>query len=199
MLRNRQLGLFDRTKACCATLTTTTIVRICASRHIPTHAIRPQHSHPKPLRLYTRPLTTASARRPESRHTRLPVARRFGRSSSLTVRFTLPRLVRRSLLWHWRFLSVGPLNRWCMGSGGRSAKEPLQYGSAVTAERSAQRGHEAGSILGEQCGCHRDGLQWHEQHDWVLPGKTRHDQQRHGWRIERRTLQEHEGDTAYGH
>jgi hypothetical protein len=85
-----------------------------------------------------------------------------------------------------------------MGSFGRPAKEPVEHAPTVTAERRVECGDPAGAVLGEQRRRHRDGVQRYEQHNWLLPRKARHDEQRNGRRIKWSDFQEHEGTTANG-
>jgi hypothetical protein len=86
-----------------------------------------------------------------------------------------------------------------MGSSRGTAKEPAEHAPAVANQRRAQRDNTARTFSRKQRGCYSYGVQWSEQHYWLLPGQTRYEQQRGGGRIERRAVQEHKRDEADGH
>ena len=85
-----------------------------------------------------------------------------------------------------------------MGTSGRTAEEPTEHGTAVTAERRAKRGDAARTVLGKQRRSDRDGVQRNEQHDWLLPREARYDKQHCSGRVERGLVQEHKRDQADG-
>jgi len=86
-----------------------------------------------------------------------------------------------------------------VGTSRGPAKEPTQHAPAVAHQRRAQCDNTARSFSGKQRGRDCYGVQWYEQHDWVLPRQARYEQQRGGGRIERRAVQEHKRDEADGY
>ena len=92
---------------------------------LPIYNLRPQQRRRRLLlprrRCAPRPLTTPPLSRSEPTNARLPLSRRISplRPPWLTICAPKPRLVGRSMLWHWCNLSICSYSGWDMGFGGR--------------------------------------------------------------------------------